>query len=127
MDNLANTLVNIKNCENAAKRICTTKPSSKLISGILKIMQKNEYIKAVEYVDDGKAGQYKIELQGHINNCKAIKPRYAVKRNQFTKWEKRYLPAKEFGLLIVSTSQGIMTHKDAENKGIGGKLLAFVY
>jgi len=127
MDNLANTLVNIKNCETAAKKICTAKPASKLTSGILKLMQKNHYIKSFEYIDDGKAGYYAIELQGHINNCKAIKPRYAVKRDEYTKWEKRYLPAKDFGLLIVSTSQGIMTHQEAQDKKIGGKLLAFVY
>ena len=127
MDNLANALVNLKNCENATKRECTIKPSSKLIGSILKIMQNKQYINGMKYVDDGKAGYYKVTLHGHINNCKAIKPRYAVKRDEYTKWEKRFLPAKNFGILIVSTSQGIMEHSQAKDKKIGGKLLAFVY
>jgi len=127
MDNLANALVNLKNCENATKKECIVKPSSKLIGSILKIMQDNKYIQSIEYVEDGKAGYYKIGLNGHINNCKAIKPRYAVRRNDFVKWEKRYLPAKDFGLLIVSTSDGILTHHQTKEKKIGGKLLAFVY
>lgn len=127
MDNLANALVNLKNCESAAKRECTIKPSSKIIGSILKIMQKNAYIESFTYVDDGKAGIYKVQLSGNINNCKAIKPRYGVKHNEFKKWEKRYLPAAKLGLLIVSTPKGIMTHLEAQKTNIGGKLLAFVY
>ena len=127
MDNLANALVNLKNCENATKKESMIKPSSKLIGSILKIMQDHDYIGSMEYIEDGKAGYYKVGLKGHINNCKAIKPRYAVKKNEFIKWEKRYLPAKNFGILIVSTSQGIITHDQAKEQKIGGKLLAFVY
>ena len=43
------------------------------------------------------------------------------------KFEKRYLPAKGFGLIIVSTSKGLMTHVDAEEKNIGGKMIAYCY
>jgi len=46
---------------------------------------------------------------------------------EYEKWEKRFLPAFDFGLLIVSTSQGVMTHKEAREKGIGGRLIAYVY
>jgi len=42
-------------------------------------------------------------------------------------WENRYLPAKGFGLLIISTSQGVMSHEQARRAGIGGELLGFVY
>ena len=41
--------------------------------------------------------------------------------------EKRYLPAKDFGILIMSTSKGIMTHYDAKKKNLGGKLLSYCY
>ena len=59
--------------------------------------------------------------------CGAIKPNFSVKKDGFEKFEKRYLPAKDFGVLIVSTSQGIMTHVEAKEKKLGGKLIAYVY
>ena len=127
MDILADALTNIKNCEMAGKRECMVKPASKIVGAILKIMQKEDYLGNFEFIDNGKAGIYKVQLVGKINKCKAIKPRYSVKHDEFLKWEKRFLPAKGFGLIIVSTPLGIMTHKEAKQKHVGGKLLAFIY
>jgi small subunit ribosomal protein S8 len=45
----------------------------------------------------------------------------------FETWEKRYLPAREIGLLILSTPKGVMDHKRAKEMHVGGKLLAYVY
>ena len=45
----------------------------------------------------------------------------------YEKVEKQYLPAKEFGVIIVTTSKGIMTLSQAKELGIGGKLLAYCY
>ena len=67
------------------------------------------------------------ELKGNINKCGVIKPRHAVKKDEFEKFEKRYLPAKNFGILIVTTPKGIMTHYEAKELGIGGRLLAYMY
>jgi len=50
-----------------------------------------------------------------------------VQKGNYEKFEKRYLPAKDFGMIIVSTNQGIMTHIEAKEKGLGGRLLAYVY
>ena len=80
-----------------------------------------------EYVDDNRAGKFNVELLGNINKCGVIKPRHAVKKDEFEKFEKRYLPAKNFGILIVTTPQGIMTHNEAKERGIGGRLLAYMY
>ncbi len=46
---------------------------------------------------------------------------------EFEKWETRYLPAQDFGLLILTTNSGVMNHYDAKDARIGGKLLAYVY
>lgn len=127
MDNLANALVAIKNCEAIGKKECTVKPASKLIGNVFKIMQKNGYIGTFEYQDNGKAGTYKIQLKGAINNCKAVKPRHSVEKQDFTKWEQRYLPSKTLGILIISTSKGVVTQNEAQELGVGGKILAFVY
>lgn len=127
MDRVEEAMINLKNSEEASKVECVVKPASKLIGSILKKLQKLEYIGDYEYIDDGKAGIYRIELRGKINYCKAIKPRYPIKKDGYTKLKKRYLPAQGFGNLIVSTSKGIMTAEEAEEREIGGRAIAIVY
>lgn len=125
-DPLADVLSNITNHENARKSEVTV-PASKLIGNILKIMQDYGYIGSFEFIDDGKSGKFKIELIGNINKCGVIKPRRAVKKDEYEDWEKRFLPARDFGILLVSTQRGVMSHKDAYEDGTGGRLLAYVY
>jgi small subunit ribosomal protein S8 len=127
VDPIADAFVHIKNSDLASKRECFFKPASKLLGEILKVLQKQGYISTFEYIDDGRSGLFRIELTGKINNCRAIKPRYAVRKNEFEKYEKRYLPAKDVGILIVSTVNGVIVHRDAKKSGLGGRLLAFVY
>ena len=78
-DPLADALSLIKNAEKAGKMECTIKPASKLIGRVLKVMQDSLYIGKFEFLEDGKAGLFKVELIGNINNCGVIKPRYSVK------------------------------------------------
>jgi small subunit ribosomal protein S8 len=126
-DPLANALSLMKNAESKGKGKCEIQPSSKLIGGVLKLLKEKGYISEYEYVDDGKAGIFKVKLLGNINDCGVIKPRFPVKRDQLEKWESRYLPARNFGLLILTTTQGIVSHEEAKKIGIGGKVLAYVY
>lgn len=127
LDPLTDALINIKNHENSAKKACVIRPASKLLGEILRVMQEKSYIGTYEFIDDGRDGMYKVNLLGKINQVKAIKPRYPVKKNDFEKFEKRYLPSRDIGLLIVSTPQGVMTHFAAKEKETGGRLLAFIY
>ena len=83
-DPLNDAMSSIKNAENVGKRICELKPSSKLIGRILKVMQDNDYISQFEYIEDGKAGIFRVELNGNINNCGVIKPRWSVDSNNNT-------------------------------------------
>jgi small subunit ribosomal protein S8 len=126
-DPLANALSTMKNAELKGKGNCIIRPSSKLIGGVLNLLKNKGYIKEFEYVDDGKTGVFKVILKGNINNCGVIKPRYPIKRDELDKWESRYLPAQHFGLLILTTTQGIVSQDEARNNGIGGKLLAYIY
>ncbi len=125
-DVIADTFSIIKNAETIGKTECIT-PASNLIKNMLLIMQKEKYIGEFEQVDDGKSGQFKIKLLGKINKCGAIKPRFSVSKTGFITWEKRFLPAAELGILLVSTPQGVMSHKGAKEKNVGGKLLGYVY
>ncbi len=127
MDPLADALSNIKNNERVGNLTCVIKPASKLIGNVLKVMQEYGYIGEFEFIDDGRAGLFRVQLKGKINDCGVIKPRYPVKKLGYEKFEKRYLPARGFGILIVSTNQGVMSHEKAMSLGIGGRLLAYVY
>ena len=127
MDPVADALINLKNSDIASKKQCFFRPASKLLGEILRVMQKRGYLSTFEFIDDGREGIYRVELMGKINQCRAIKPRYATKRNGFEKYEKRYLPSKDVGILIVSTPNGVLTHNEAKKQGVGGRLLAYVY
>ncbi len=126
-DPLANALSMINAYESTGKKECIIKPASKLIINTLKVIKSEGYIGEVKLIEDGKGGAVKVSLLGSINRCNAIKPRYPVSVDTYEKYEKRYLPSINFGILVVSTSKGLMTHREAKEKGIGGKLIAYCY
>ncbi len=126
-DTLANALSMIYNAEKIGKKECIIKPSSKVIKKIFEIMKDKQYIGDYQIIESRQGESIKLNLINKINKCGVIKPRYPLKNEDYEKFEKRYLPAKNFGMLIISTSQGIMTQDEAKEKKIGGKLIAFIY
>ncbi|MEK6864801.1 MAG: 30S ribosomal protein S8 [Nanoarchaeota archaeon] len=126
-DTLATAMSNIMNAENIAKDSCLVTPISKMLTKMLDIMQLKGYIAGYEVTDKGRGGIYKIKLNGSINKCGVIKPRFSVSKAEFEKFEKRYLPAKDFGFIVISTTKGLITLEEAREKGLGGRLIAFVY
>jgi small subunit ribosomal protein S8 len=130
LDTLANALTTIYNNEVRARKEALIMPASKLIASVLMVMQREGYIGEFEYIDDGRWGKFKVQLLGRINKCGVIKPRYSVSYRDLVKmphWLRKYLPSKDIGVLILSTPQGVMTHREALEKRIGGVLLAYVY
>ncbi|NIA04133.1 MAG: 30S ribosomal protein S8 [Nitrospiraceae bacterium] len=126
-DVIATALSKINNAEKAEKTVCMLKPVSKLLSLILTILKNYNYIDDFEEIKDEKGNYIKVKLNGSINHCNAIKPRFKVDLSNYVKLEKRYLPAKDFGFIIVSTNKGLMTHIEAKNQKIGGIAIAYVY
>jgi small subunit ribosomal protein S8 len=126
-DPLNDAMSTIKNAASVGKSECMIRPSSKLIGRVLKVMQEHGYIHQFEFVEDGKAGVFKVRIQGKINDCGVIKPRYSVQKNDLERFESRYLPAQDFGVLIMTTTAGVVSHTRAKELGVGGKLLAYVY
>lgn len=125
-DTLADALSTIKNAERIGKGECLIK-ASKLLGNILKVMREAGYIGSYEIIEDGKGGKFKIELIGKVIDTNTIKPRFSVEVKEFEKWEKRYLPARNIGILIVSTSKGVLPHTKAKELHVGGRLISFVY
>ncbi|MAF51111.1 MAG: 30S ribosomal protein S8 [Nanoarchaeota archaeon] len=126
-DPLASVLSSIVNYEKIGKKELEVKISSKMIKNVLSIMKDHRYIGDYDSSKDNRGESLKINLLGNVNRCGVIKPRFAVKKDNYEKFEKRFLPARGFGFLIVSTPKGLMIHEDAKEKSIGGRLIAFVY
>ena len=126
-DPLANALSVILNAEKIGRKECVIKPSSKIIEKVLEIMKDFQFIGEFKKTKTRQGNYLEINLLNNINKCGVIKPRHSIKKDNYEKFEKRFLPAKGFGVLIVSTSKGIMSQEDAKGNESCGKLLAFVY
>lgn len=118
---VVNALNCMMNATRAGKTNCTV-PSSKLLIAIIEIMKNAGYIET--YSKEG--GKVTVNMGG-IAECKAIKPRFNVTISKYDKYVRRFLPARDFGILIVSTSKGLMTHKEAMEKNTGGSLIAYCF
>ncbi len=126
-DPLANVMSHILNCEKKSKTSCTVKNASNLIKEVLKILKDKNYIASYKVIETTRGDSLEIELTGNINKCGVIKPRFAVKKDNFERFEKRYLPARDFGIIIVSTPKGLKIHTEAIAENIGGRLIAYCY
>ncbi len=126
-DTLSNAMTVIKNAEYSGKSVCEIRPASKLVGAVLRVMKEYGYIKSFEVINDHRGGKIVVELAGRINDCGAVRPRFSVKKTDYEGFEKRYLPARDFGILVVSTVEGVMSQKEAMERGLGGVLLAYVY
>ena len=124
---LPNLFSTIYNNEIRNKKECLIIPTSKLASEVLRTMHKHKYIGEFEFIDDGLFGKLRVHLLGRINKCGVISPRFAVRKDGFSKWERRCLPAVGVGILIVSTPAGVMSHTESLSTDVGGRLLGYVY
>jgi small subunit ribosomal protein S8 len=125
-DPIADALSKLNNAVKALNKTVVLR-KNKLLLKVLDLLKDNGYIGTYEIIDDGKQGQVKVNLIGTINECFAIKPRYPVKLEELEGFEKRFLPAKDFGILIISTNKGLLTQRQAKEQTVGGTLIAYCY
>jgi len=126
-DQLANVLSAIIIYEKVGKKEFIIQPISKIIRRVLTILQEHGYVGELEEISTAKGGIAKLNLLGNLNKCGVIKPRFSIDKYDFERFEKRYLPANGVGILIISTPYGLMTHEQAKEKKIGGRLIAYCY
>ncbi|KAK4376771.1 hypothetical protein RND71_003067 [Anisodus tanguticus] len=124
---LNDALKSMYNAEKRGKRQVMIRPSSKVIIKFLIVMQKHGYIGEFEYVDDHRSGKIVVELNGRLNKCGVISPRFDVGVKEIEGWTARLLPSRQFGYIVLTTSAGIMDHEEARRKNVGGKVLGFFY
>jgi len=123
--NISKALNQMMNAKRASKKTCTLLASS-LLCGILDIMKKNSYVDYKLSKEEGKFEKVIVEFK-ELNVCKAITPRFYVKLKKLDRYIKRFLPSRHLGVVILSTSQGLLTHNEAIERGIGGSLIAYCY
>ena len=120
MKAIADAMNRIMNAKEAGKTYCEV-PCSNILIEALKIMKKNGYV-------DFEIKDKKIYVKFlKINKCRVISPRFNVKAGKMDKYIKRYLPARNIGIIIISSDKGLMTHIEANEKRKGGVLIAYCY
>lgn len=126
-DTLANGLSKLMNYEKIGRQTVTLYPSSVMLKNIVAILQKAGFVGEAASQDTTRGTVMTVPLLGAINSIGVIKPRFAVQRDAFEKFEKRFLPARGVGVIIISTPKGLMSLEDAKKENIGGRLIAYCY
>ncbi len=121
VDIIANVLNGIMNAKRARKEQVVVKKHSKFLIKILEIAKKQGYI--LEYKTEGR----NLKVNFNLNKCGVIKPRFYVKKDGMERYIRRFLPARNFGIIIISTNKGLITHIEAMEKNIGGSLIAYFF
>ena len=103
------------------------RPISKVVVKFLRCMQGHGYIGEFKIVDDARNGKIVVDLNGRLNKCGVISPRFDLKLKNFEKFVYQILPSRQFGFVILTTNKGIMDHEQARKNKIGGKVLGFFY
>lgn len=129
-DPIADMLTRIRN-GNTAKHDTVDVPSSKMKKSIADILTKEGYVKGYEVIEDGVKATIRVSLKyGKDKNEKVITGLKRISKPGLRVFAgKDELPKVLGGLgtAIISTSQGLMTDKQARNAGIGGEVVAFIW
>ncbi|MFC2086997.1 30S ribosomal protein S8 [Bacteroidota bacterium] len=129
-DPIADFLTRIRNSISAKHRVVEV-PASNIKKDITKILYDKGYILNYKFISDDQQGKIKIALKYHPETKKpAIKEIQRISKPGLRKYaDAKTLPRvlNGLGIAIISTSQGVMTDKEAKIKKIGGEVLCYVY
>ena len=127
-DPIADMLTRIRNA-NQAKHESVEMPASRLKLEILEVLKNEGYISEYEKVEDGKQGVIKVTLK-YNNKERVIKGLKKISKPGLRVYVKSSeLPKvlNGLGIAVISTSNGIMTDREARQKKLGGEVIAFVW
>ena len=129
-DPIADYLTRYRNAIRAGHRVVEI-PASNIKKEITKILFDQGYILNYKFEQgDNPQGIIKIALKYDADNVSAIKNLHRVSRpglRQYAGYKEMPRVLNGLGIAIVSTSQGVMTNKEAKNRKIGGEVLCYVY
>ena len=127
-DPIADMLTRIRNA-NQMRHEYVEIPASRIKLQILELLKREGYINDVECVKDSKQDILRVHLK-YVNNERVIKGLKRISKpglRVYVKTEELPKVLNGLGIAVISTSQGIMTDKNARVKGIGGEVLAFIW
>jgi len=115
------------NAERRGKASVELKPISTVMSSFLRIMKEKGYIKNFQVYDPHRVGRITVDLQGRVNDCKALTYRQDVRAKEIEKYTERTLPTRQWGYVVITTPDGILDHEEAIKRNVGGQVLGFFY
>ena len=127
-DPIADLLTRVRNAASAGHRSVDI-PASKLKREISRVLAEERFIDNFAYYEDGKQGQLRIYLR-YNDNKSIIRGLKRVSRpglRQYVPKDKMPRILRGLGVAIISTSQGLLTDRDARRLGIGGEILCNVW
>ncbi len=128
-DPIADMLTRIRNA-NQAKQETVMIPASKIKLEILNVIKNEGYITDIEKIEDGIQGQLKVTMKYTDKKERVIKGITRISKPGLRVYAKAVeLPRvlNGLGIAIVSTSNGVMTDREARQKSVGGEVIAYVW
>nr|ACN39984.1 unknown [Picea sitchensis] len=115
---------------NAEKRGFTKvqlQPMSLLMVNYLNVMKSRGYIKDFEVFEPHRVGRITVELQGRIKDCKALSYRQDIRAKDIESYKSRILPTRQWGYVVITTTNGVFDHEEAQRQNVGGRVLGYFY
>ena len=128
-DPIADFLTRIRNANLAGHEVLEA-PASNIKKGIAEILKREGFVKNVEYIEDDKQGIVRVFLKYAQNGEKVITGLKRVSKPGLRVYKKHEdLPKvlNGLGIAILSTSEGLLTDKEARQKNVGGEVIAYVW
>ncbi|RXJ03052.1 30S ribosomal protein S8 [Anaerobacillus alkaliphilus] len=128
-DPIADMLTRIRNA-NTVRHEKLELPASKLKKEVAEILKREGFVRDVEYIEDSKQGIIRIFLKYGSNNERVISGLKRISKPGLRVYAKATEVPRVLGglgIAIVSTSNGILTDKEARQQQIGGEILAYVW
>ena len=128
-DPIADMLTRIRNA-NQAKHPTVLVPASKIKLEILNVIKNEGFINDVEFVEDGKQGAIKVTLKYTEKKERVIKGITRISKPGLRVYAKASDMPKVLnglGTAVVSTSNGVMTDREARQQRLGGEVIAYIW
>lgn len=128
-DPIADMLTRIRNAL-VARHDTLLVPASNMKKSIAKILLDEGFVKNIEVIQDGLQGQIKITLKYAANHQSVIAGLKRISKpglRVYAQHDELPKVLGGLGVAIVSTSQGVMTDREARKRVVGGEVLAYIW
>ncbi|CDO97938.1 unnamed protein product [Coffea canephora] len=124
---LNDALRTIVNAEKRGFASAQLQPISSCMASFLQIMKYRGYVKDFQVHDPHRVGKITVQLQGRVNDCRALTYRQDINAQNIQSYTKRQLPTHQWGYVVISTPNGVMDHEEAIRQNVGGQVLGYFY